>query len=185
MVHMIRFTAGLLILLFFVLHALNSCSSVHAQQDRETAGEGSVTRKEFNGRKIGGHEVMVASKNSGANLCDGKCEIEGKGGFNVKYGNENRSVETADFVAFGGNNGAESVSIGKSQHQPNNQVSGVNKLEAKTSNFAGLGTPRNGGNNVESEKLLEATKEIVKLMQEDYRGRPRRKPPINNHVPRH
>ncbi|MBA0653293.1 hypothetical protein Goklo_020486, partial [Gossypium klotzschianum] len=84
-----------------------------------------------------------------------------------------------------GNNGAESVSIGKSQHQPNNQVSGVNKLEAKTSNFAGLGTPRNGGNNVESEKLLEATKEIVKLMQEDYRGRPRRKPPINNHVPRH
>ncbi|KAG8478041.1 hypothetical protein CXB51_027824 [Gossypium anomalum] len=184
MVHMIRFTAGLLILLFFVLHALNSCS-VHAQQGRETAGEGSVTRKEFNGRKIGGHEVMVASKNSGANLCDGKCEIEGKGGFNVKYGNENRSVETADFVAFGGNNGAESVSIGKSQHQPNNQVSGVNKLEAKTSNFAGLGTPRNGGNNVESEKLLEATKEIVKLMQEDYRGRPRRKPPINNHVPRH
>ncbi|KAG4120802.1 hypothetical protein ERO13_D11G166600v2 [Gossypium hirsutum] len=148
MVHMIRFTAGLLILLFFVLHALNSCS-VHAQQGRETAGEGSVTRKEFNGRKIGGHEVMVASKNSG------------------------------------GNNGAESVSIGKSQHQPNNQVSGVNKLEAKTSNFAGLGTPRNGGNNVESEKLLEATKEIVKLMQEDYRGRPRRKPPINNHVPRH
>ncbi|XP_017630084.1 uncharacterized protein LOC108473028 [Gossypium arboreum] len=148
MVHMIRFTAGLLILLFFVLHALNSCS-VHAQQGRETAGEGSVTRKEFNGRKIGGHEVTMASKNSG------------------------------------GKNGAESVSIGKSQHQPKNQVSGVNKLEAKTSNFAGLGTPRNGGNNVESEKLLEATKEIVKLMQEDYRGRPRRKPPINNHVPRH
>ncbi|KAK5784399.1 hypothetical protein PVK06_038922 [Gossypium arboreum] len=116
---------------------------------RETAGEGSVTRKEFNGRKIGGHEVTMASKNSG------------------------------------GKNGAESVSIGKSQHQPKNQVSGVNKLEAKTSNFAGLGTPRNGGNNVESEKLLEATKEIVKLMQEDYRGRPRRKPPINNHVPRH
>ncbi|KAG4175044.1 hypothetical protein ERO13_A11G160400v2 [Gossypium hirsutum] len=148
MVHMIRFTAGLLILLFFVLHALNSCS-VHAQQGRETAGEGSVTRKEFNGRKIGGHEVTMPSKNSG------------------------------------GKNGAESVSIGKSQHQPKNQVSGVNKLEAKTSNFAGLGTPRNGGNNVESEKLLEATKEIVKLMQEDYRGRPRRKPPINNHVPRH
>lgn len=44
---------------------------------------------------------MAASKNSGANLCDGKCEIEGKGGFNVKYGNENRSVETAEFVAFG------------------------------------------------------------------------------------
>lgn len=41
MVHMIRFTAGLLILLFFVLHALNS---VHAQQGGETA-EGSVTRK--------------------------------------------------------------------------------------------------------------------------------------------
>ncbi|KAB2057459.1 hypothetical protein ES319_A11G170500v1 [Gossypium barbadense] len=100
MVHMIRFTAGLLILLFFVLHALNSCS-VHAQQGRETAGEGSVTRKEFNGRKIGGHEVTMPSKNSGANLCDGKCDIEGKGGFNVKYGNENRSVETADFVAFG------------------------------------------------------------------------------------
>lgn len=39
----------------------------------------------------------------------------------------------------------------------------------------------------ETQRLLEATKEIVNLMTKDYRGmdRPRRKPPINNHVPIH
>lgn len=37
----------------------------------------------------------------------------------------------------------------------------------------------------ETQRLLEATKEIVNLMDKDYRGMPRRKPPINNHVPIH
>ncbi|XP_048230667.1 uncharacterized protein LOC8276098 isoform X2 [Ricinus communis] len=39
----------------------------------------------------------------------------------------------------------------------------------------------------ETQRLLEATKEIVNLMNKDYKGmdRPRRKPPINNHVPIH
>ena len=43
------------------------------------------------------------------------------------------------------------------------------------------------GNRVESKRLLEAAKEIVNLMNKDYKGcdRPRRKPPIHNHVPRH
>ncbi|KAF2299270.1 hypothetical protein GH714_031169 [Hevea brasiliensis] len=39
----------------------------------------------------------------------------------------------------------------------------------------------------ETQRLLEATKDIVNLMNKDYKGmdRPRRKPPINNHVPTH
>ncbi|XP_021736807.1 uncharacterized protein LOC110703325 [Chenopodium quinoa] len=39
----------------------------------------------------------------------------------------------------------------------------------------------------ESKRLLEAAKEIMKLMHKDYRGRgrPKRRPPINNHNPRH
>ncbi|GMI77069.1 hypothetical protein HRI_001376200 [Hibiscus trionum] len=84
------------------------------------------------------------------------------------------------------------MSTAKSHDQANNQnqVSGANRLEAKTNDFGGLGTPINDeaviGNNVESERLLEAAKELVNLMHKDYRGSepPRRKPPINNHVPR-
>ncbi|XP_021738858.1 uncharacterized protein LOC110705334 [Chenopodium quinoa] len=39
----------------------------------------------------------------------------------------------------------------------------------------------------ESKRLLDVTKEIMKLMHRDYRGRgrPKRRPPINNHNPRH
>ncbi|XVF31629.1 hypothetical protein REPUB_Repub17cG0007800 [Reevesia pubescens] len=148
----IKFT-GLVFGLLFVLHALESCS-VHAHQGGEAIG----------GRKLGGHEVVVrkeiggkqglevgASKNSGANRSDGKCDFEEKGALNVKCKswNENSSdpkVETADFVAFGAdygeNNDAEIMAIGKFQDQANNQVIGINKLEPKTRNFAGLGIPR-------------------------------------------
>ncbi|XP_039054365.1 uncharacterized protein LOC120196693 [Hibiscus syriacus] len=144
MLHILRFTAGLVIVLFFVLHALNSCS-VHADQGRETAA---LIQKEFHGRKIGKQKDMV-SKDSGKK------------------------------------NDAAIMSIEKSQYQPNNQVSGVNKLEAKTSE-----TPRDDeaaiGNKDESKRLLEAAEEVVNLMNKDYSYRgPRRKPPINNHVPRH
>ncbi|XP_024956043.1 uncharacterized protein LOC112498676 [Citrus sinensis] len=40
---------------------------------------------------------------------------------------------------------------------------------------------------VDTQRLLIAAKEIENLMQKDYRGmsKPRRKPPINNHEPRH
>ncbi|KAJ0043237.1 hypothetical protein Pint_18911 [Pistacia integerrima] len=38
---------------------------------------------------------------------------------------------------------------------------------------------------VDTQRLLVATKEIVNLMNKDYRGMPRRKPPINNDEPRH
>ena len=43
------------------------------------------------------------------------------------------------------------------------------------------------GNRVEPKMLLEAAKEIVNLIHKDYKGgdKPRQKPPINNHVPRH
>ncbi|KAK8711886.1 hypothetical protein V6N13_147146 [Hibiscus sabdariffa] len=203
MLHILRFTAGLAIALFFVLHALYSCS-VHAHPGGETTGEVTVIHKGFHGRKITRHGV-VASKNSGANRSDGKCEFEGKGALNVKYckfWNENGSdppkVETPGFVALGAdyggpkrkNNDADIMSIAKPQDQAKNQVSGANMLEAKTNDFGGLGTPRNDetviGYNVESKRLLEAAEEVVKLMQKDYKGsdRPRRKPPINNHVPR-
>ncbi|GMI77070.1 hypothetical protein HRI_001376300 [Hibiscus trionum] len=115
MLHILRFTAGLVILLFFVLHAIKSCS-VHAHQGGETAGEVTVIQKGFHGRKITRHEV-VASKNSGANRSDGKCEFEGKGALNVKYWNENSSdppprVETPGFVAFGADYG------GPKRHPP-------------------------------------------------------------------
>ncbi|KAK8688777.1 hypothetical protein V6N13_087519 [Hibiscus sabdariffa] len=205
MLHILKFTAGLAIVLFFVLHALDSCS-VHAHQGGETTGDVTVIHKGFHGRKITRHGV-VASKNSGANRSDGKCEFEGKGALNVKYckfWNENGSdppkVETPGFVAFGAdyggpkrkNNDADTMSIAKSQDQAKNQnqVSGENMLEAKTNDFGGLGTPRNDeaviGYNVESKRLMEAAEDVVKLMQKDYKGsdRPRRKPPINNHVPR-
>ncbi|XVE72265.1 hypothetical protein DITRI_Ditri11bG0025700 [Diplodiscus trichospermus] len=120
------------------------------------------------------------------------------------------------------------MSIGKFEDQANNQVTGKNKLQSKTRDFAGLGIPRSDkpfhvensiqfeeskvmppkasleshssrsddpmteeplviGNGVELKRLLEAAKEIVNLMNKDYKGsnRPRRKPPINNHIPRH
>lgn len=38
---------------------------------------------------------------------------------------------------------------------------------------------------IDSQRLLVATKEIVNLMNKDYRGMPRRKPPINNNEPQH
>ncbi|KAK8569089.1 hypothetical protein V6N13_106962 [Hibiscus sabdariffa] len=189
MLHILRFAAGFVIVFSFVLHALKSCS-VHADQ----AAEEAVIQKEFHGRKIGRLEV-VASKDSGAHRFDGKCEFEGKGKY-CNYWNENSSdplkVETPGFVALGAdyggpkrkNNDADIMSTEKSQDQPNNQVRIVNKLEEKT-----LGTPRNDeaviGNKYESKRLLEAAKEVVNLMQKDYRDRPGRKPPINNHVPRH
>ncbi|XP_050229724.1 uncharacterized protein LOC126678855 isoform X2 [Mercurialis annua] len=39
----------------------------------------------------------------------------------------------------------------------------------------------------DTQRLVEATREIVNLMNKDYKGtdRPRRKPPINNHIPIH
>lgn len=39
----------------------------------------------------------------------------------------------------------------------------------------------------ETKRFLMAAKEVENLMQKDYRGmsKPRRKPPINNHEPRH
>lgn len=71
----------------------------------------------FGGRRMGGHEVVRkeiaekqgsdggASKNSGANRSDGKCDFEEKGAFNVKCkswdGSSTPKVETAHFVAFG------------------------------------------------------------------------------------
>ncbi|EOY03837.1 Uncharacterized protein TCM_019028 [Theobroma cacao] len=258
----IRFTV-LVFGLLFVMHALNSCS-VHGHQGGETIGErlvaseGTVVsaQKEFlggyfGGRRMGGHEVVRkeiaekqgsdggASKNSGANRSDGKCDFEEKGAFNVKCkswdGSSTPKVETAHFVAFGAdyrwpkreNNDAEIKSIGKFEDQANNQVTGINKLEPKTRNFSGSGIPRSDqplylpnsmlfeeskavppkaslespsrsdkpvsqkppviGNRIESKRLLEAAKEIVNLMHKDYKGcdRPRRKPPINNNVPKH
>ncbi|GMI66206.1 hypothetical protein HRI_000289900 [Hibiscus trionum] len=104
MLHILRFTAGLVIVFFFVLHALKSCS-VHADQGGKTAAEESIIQKEFHGRKIGRQEV-VASKNSGANRFDGKCEFDVK---YCNYWNENSSdppkVETPGFVAFGADYG--------------------------------------------------------------------------------
>ncbi|XP_057769801.1 uncharacterized protein LOC130989736 [Salvia miltiorrhiza] len=38
--------------------------------------------------------------------------------------------------------------------------------------------------NDESKALLEAADEVANLMRKDYRGMARRKPPINNHVPK-
>lgn len=36
----------------------------------------------------------------------------------------------------------------------------------------------------ESEAFLEAADEVANLMRKDYHGMARRKPPINNHVPK-
>ncbi|XVF71332.1 hypothetical protein PTKIN_Ptkin12aG0028600 [Pterospermum kingtungense] len=122
-------------------------------------------------------------------------------------------VETADFVAFGADyhgptrvNGAEIMPLGKFQDQANNQAIGMNKLETKTRDYQPFHLlnpmqleeskavpskpvaqePLVIGNRVESKRLLEAVKEIENLMNKDYKwDRPRRKPPINNHMPRH
>lgn len=40
------------------------------------------------------------------------------------------------------------------------------------------------GNNHESKEFLEAADEVANLMRKDYRGAPRRKPPINNSEPK-
>ncbi|KAL1538832.1 hypothetical protein AAHA92_27529 [Salvia divinorum] len=36
----------------------------------------------------------------------------------------------------------------------------------------------------ESKAMIEAADEVANLMRKDYRGMARRKPPINNHVPK-
>lgn len=36
----------------------------------------------------------------------------------------------------------------------------------------------------ETKALIEAADEVANLMRKDYRGMARRKPPINNHVPK-
>lgn len=58
---------------------------------------------------MGGYEVVEilgSSKNSGANRCDGKCNLQGNEAFNVKCKSWNETsttskVGTVDFVAFG------------------------------------------------------------------------------------
>lgn len=105
------------------------------------------------------------------------------------------------FLNAGENNDAETISNGEFQDEANtHQVNiGMNKLESKTIEFGGLDTTLSSrcdkpvlgqeppviGNRAESKMLLEAAKEIVSLIHKDYKGADRRKPPINNHVPRH
>ncbi|OMP03043.1 hypothetical protein COLO4_10645 [Corchorus olitorius] len=104
----IRFT-GLIFGLLLVMHALESFS-VHAHQGEKTNAERLASAQKevangIGGRKMGGHALDgTASKNSGANRSDGKCDFEEKG-VKCKSWNESNSlaprVEPAEFVAFG------------------------------------------------------------------------------------
>ncbi|MBA0757405.1 hypothetical protein Gotri_020506 [Gossypium trilobum] len=151
---------------------------------------------------MGGHEVGVDSKNSGANYSyDGKC----------KTWDHETKVERDDFVAFGddyggpkpifiinvvylnagGNNDAEIMSTQKFHDQASNQVEGHSKAKPSLKNLSSRrdnDEPTVMGNTIESKRLFEAdAKEVINLMNKDYKGldQPRQKPPINNHVPKH
>ncbi|XVF81794.1 hypothetical protein PTKIN_Ptkin15bG0185100 [Pterospermum kingtungense] len=80
------------------------------------------------------------------------------------------------------------LNAGETNNADAHQVIGMNKLEPKTIEFADKTVseePPVTGNRAESKMLLEAAKEIVSLIHKDYKGADRRKPPINNNVPRH
>ncbi|PPS12859.1 hypothetical protein GOBAR_AA07767 [Gossypium barbadense] len=139
---------------------------------------------------MGGHEVGVDSKNSGANYSyDGKC----------KTWDHETKVERDDFVALGddyggpkrGNNDAEIMSTQKFHDQASNQVEGHSKAKPSLKNLSSRldnDEPTVMGNTIESKRLSEVeAKEVINLMNKDYKGfdQPRQKPPINNHVSKH
>ncbi|KAL5739217.1 hypothetical protein ACOSP7_028136 [Xanthoceras sorbifolium] len=74
---------------------------------------------------------------------------------------------------------ASNKSFGRFHYQVDDQ-----KMQSQDSNRE---TKPSNDEKVEAERLIMATKELVNFMHKDYKGmgKPRRKPPINNHEPRH
>ncbi|GER49249.1 root meristem growth factor [Striga asiatica] len=74
------------------------------------------------------------------------------------------------------------------QEEKRSHFSGKNKLVDLQNTLDAQNTPTSSGDKndaVENEKaLLEAEDEIMNLMRRDYKGKPRRKPPINNREPK-
>ncbi|KAL6324461.1 hypothetical protein AAG906_013273 [Vitis piasezkii] len=134
------------------------------------------------------------SKISGANHSVGNCELEGKGGLDVKckIGDERKDNYAWEKFAR------------KSRYPPNDQPNSsfsqpqdnLNTLEPKTWKCSSLGCtskskipvsqePPDTTQRDEAERLLKAVNEMVNLIHKDYKGtdKPKRKPPINNHEP--
>lgn len=69
------------------------------------------------------------------------------------------------------------------------KVSGTNPKSSNPDstkfNKQGAQDEESKGRKDEAKRIFKAEKEIMKLMHRDYGGRwkPRRKPPINNHIP--
>ncbi|KAJ0100203.1 hypothetical protein Patl1_21590 [Pistacia atlantica] len=140
---------------------------------------------------------------------DGKCDFEGRRDFCVERKIEDNSSSTA-----GKSCEASKKSLERSHHRADDQktktlnsepaavlLSSSKPIQSQDSKTlrtkASLkGSPRSDNEvsqelddtddqTVDTQRLLVATKEIVNLMNKDYRGMPRRKPPINNDEPRH
>jgi hypothetical protein len=79
-----------------------------------------------------------------------------------------------------------SLGIPRSAQLPN-----TNKEQSHQDSKASLGSSSRSDKTVDSreyyetQRLLEATKEIVNLMHKDYNGMARRSPPIHNQEPWH
>ncbi|KAH7554476.1 hypothetical protein JRO89_XS12G0222200 [Xanthoceras sorbifolium] len=112
---------------------------------------------------------------SGAHRCDGKCEFEGRRDFSDTSRSSSHEIKGGHSI----DDEASNKSFGRFHYQNNKK-----KMQSQDSNRE---TKPSNDEKVEAERLIMATKELVNFMHKDYKGmgKPRRKPPINNHEPRH
>ncbi|KAG8659676.1 hypothetical protein MANES_02G060950v8 [Manihot esculenta] len=197
----IRLALGLL----FIVNVLRDCSYAHAhQQDWEMDKDklvvpedtvsamkelvASCTRK-LGGRKMGAHEVLMRRKfkkdTSGEQ--NHASVVKSLQGSQAQYLNLNE-LQNVNNLKPKTQKSDNWNTNPKHFHQESKKLLTKASLEnlslpdKQLSHQTQAIAPKG-----ETQRLLEATKEIVNLMTKDYRGmdRPRRKPPINNHVPIH
>ncbi|TYG60759.1 hypothetical protein ES288_D07G093200v1 [Gossypium darwinii] len=153
----IRFI-DIILWVFLVLYTLKN-SSMHAHQGDESKEYVVSVRKEFDegfrGRKMGGHEVGVDSKNSGGN---NDAEIMSTQKFHDQASNqvEGHSKEKPNL---------KNISSRRDNDEPT--VMG-NTIESKRLSEA------------DAKEVINLMNKDYKGFDQ-----PRQKPPINNHVPKH
>ncbi|KAK9197284.1 hypothetical protein WN943_005420 [Citrus x changshan-huyou] len=171
--------------------------------DHGVAGAISMSKLWLQGRKMAVHMVWKEHeknpkgmdksgtlKISGASHSDGNFHFEGRGDFLGKRKFEDHKSNSHKLNNAAGKRSAEaskkyleSFDHPQDDDQPAVSLSNPKQMQPRDQeNEVSQGRP-----DVDTQRLLIAAKEIENLMQKDYRGmsKPRRKPPINNHEPRH
>ncbi|KAB2020725.1 hypothetical protein ES319_D07G088200v1 [Gossypium barbadense] len=153
----IRFI-DIILWVFLVLYTLKN-SSMHAHQGDESKEYVVSVRKEFDegfrGRKMGGHEVGVDSKNSGGN---NDAEIMSTQKFHDQASNQVEGHSKAKL-------NLKNISSRRDNDEPT--VMG-NTIESKRLSEA------------DAKEVINLMNKDYKGFDQ-----PRQKPPINNHVPKH